>query len=220
MKVNKSIVLLGLISLGWTMSFAQQYGHKGTPEHRAEKMTEKMSAELALDEAKTAEVKTINLRFTTAAEEIHANSEITDEQKKEQMKTLKEQLHNDLSTVLTAKQMERLEEMKEEHKSQKEEYNNMTPEQRAAKMTAKMNEELGLSEEQFERIGALNLGVEQKIDVIRNDVSMSDEKKKEFIKGNRQSQHDVLSTILTPEQMEKWKANHGEHHDGHCCGEH
>lgn len=215
MKVMKSIALLGLISFAWTMSFAQQHGHKGTPEQRAEKMTEKMSAELALDESKSAELKAINLRFATAADEIHNNAEITEEQKKEQMNAVKEQHNKDLSTVLTAKQMERLKEMKEDHKSMKEDARGMTPEQRAAKMTGKMNEVLGLSEDQFQKVGALNLGVEQKIEAIRNDANIGEEQKKEFIKGNRKSQQDALGNILTPEQIEKWNAHKAEHHEHH-----
>lgn len=214
MKVIKSIALLGLISFAWTTSFAQDHNSKATAETRAEKMTEKMSTELALDETKSAELKTINLRFATAAEEIHNNLEITEEQKKEQMKELKEKYHNDLSTVLNAEQMEKLKEMKEEHQAMKREERGATPEQRAAKMTAKINEVVGLSEEQFEKMNALNLGVEQKIEVIRNDESMSEEQRKEFIKGNRKSQKDSLGNILTPEQLEKWRAyKQAEHHE-------
>lgn len=217
MKVMKSIALLGILSLTWTVSYAQQHGPKGgTPEQRAEKMTEKMSTELALDESKTAELKAINLRFATTTEEIRNNTEITEDEKQAQMKAARAQHHNDLSSVLTEKEMDKLKEMKEEQKSLKEDMRDGTPEQRAAKMTAKMNEVVGLSEEQYEKVGALNLGVEQKIDAIRNDANMTEEQKKEFIKGNRKSQKDALSNILTPEQIEKWKEHkREEHHEEH-----
>jgi hypothetical protein len=217
MKGIKSIALIGLFSLGWTLSFAQHHGGpNGTPEQKAEKMTDKMRTELALDESKTAQLQAINLRFATAADAIHKNSEITEEQKKEQMKAAKAQHHSDLSAVLSEAQMEQLKAMKEEHRAMKDEGRGKTPEQRAATITQKMNEVVGLSEEQFEKVGALNLGVEQKIEAIRNDANMSDEKKKEFIKGNRKNQMDALSNILTPEQVEKWKAHkQAEHHQDH-----
>ncbi len=81
-----------------------------------------------------------------------------------------------------------------------------TPEERAKLQTKKMTKELNLTDEQVEKVAALNLKVEQKIQAII-DGEMSEERKKEFIEGNKNEKMKVLSTILTKEQMKKYRSS-------------
>ena len=136
------------------------------------------------------------------------------EARKSQIQEIRETRNAGLKSLLTEEEYAKYEEMEAkkiaEHKEKKE----MTPEQRAEKHTAKMIELLDLNDEQIEQVTALNIKVESKIAVIKNDVTMTDEKKKEFIKGNRQDQKRVLRVILTPEQFETLQAakKEGKHH--------
>ena len=81
-----------------------------------------------------------------------------------------------------------------------------TPEERANIETNRMVKMLGLSKNQKNRVSILNLKVEEKIEVIRMS-KMVEEKKDEFIQGNLKDRMNVLSTILTEEQMNKYKAS-------------
>lgn len=80
-----------------------------------------------------------------------------------------------------------------------------TPEEIAKIRTEKITEILDLTPDQVKLVSELNLKVEQKIEVIRNDETMTPERKKEFIEGNRKDQKNALTSILTEEQMAKLK---------------
>lgn len=82
-----------------------------------------------------------------------------------------------------------------------------TPGEIANAQTEKMIELLSLTEEQIEKVRALNLKVATKIDVIRNDETMTAERKKEFIKGNREDHKSMLRSILTDEQFATYEAH-------------
>jgi len=84
--------------------------------------------------------------------------------------------------------------------------NKSTPEERAKKETQLMKTTLNLSDTQVERVSILNLKVEEKIQAIL-DSNMSDSKKKEFIEGNMNDKLNVLSTILSKEQLAKYKTS-------------
>ncbi len=79
--------------------------------------------------------------------------------------------------------------------------------QRAAEaQTSRMEQVLDLTPEQKEQVHALNVKVTQKIHAIRENTSLTDDKKNEFIAGNMTSKRRVLTTFLTPDQMEKYDA--------------
>jgi len=77
------------------------------------------------------------------------------------------------------------------------------PEERAKLQTKNMTELLDLTGEQIPKVYELNLIVTNKINVIKNDTSMSSEKKNEFIDGNHKDRMYALKSILTEEQYDK-----------------
>ena len=89
------------------------------------------------------------------------------------------------------------------------------PEERSKLQTQNMSKLLELSEKQKEQVYELNFIVAQKIDVIKNDASMSQEKKKEFIAGNHKDQMYALRSILTAEQYNKLEQSKAEKKEGH-----
>jgi len=88
-----------------------------------------------------------------------------------------------------------------------ENHGTQTPGEIANAQTEKMTELLALSEAQIEQVRVLNLKVATKIDVIRNDETMSAERKKEFIKGNRDDHKTMMKSILTDEQFATYEAH-------------
>ncbi|MBL4862718.1 MAG: hypothetical protein JKY09_06855 [Crocinitomicaceae bacterium] len=85
-----------------------------------------------------------------------------------------------------------------------------TPKESATEQTNRMAAELDLTAEQKENVAELNLKVANKIQAIEDNESFSDDKKKEFISGNKKDHMNALSTILTEEQMSQWKELNSE----------
>lgn len=80
----------------------------------------------------------------------------------------------------------------------------MTVEERAANQTERLSTELSLTEDQKAKIAEINLGIVTKNDAIRNNATMTEELKRESIKGNNDARRSQYSTVLTPEQLVKY----------------
>jgi hypothetical protein len=79
-----------------------------------------------------------------------------------------------------------------------------TPEERAAVQTTQLTTNLALSAAQQEQIYAINLGIIQKNDAIRQNESMTSELKTESIKQNNEARNQLIKAVLTPEQNDKF----------------
>ncbi len=76
---------------------------------------------------------------------------------------------------------------------------NLTPEQRADKMTAKMKKELNLTAEQEQQAKAANLEFAQQQDELRKNAEALKSERKALM----ESHHTKIQGILTPEQQAK-----------------
>ena len=65
--------------------------------------------------------------------------------------------------------------------------------------------DLNLSEEQGQKMKALNEESRTKMEAIRNDASLNDDQKKAKMMEFRKSQNEKRMAILTPEQKKKWE---------------
>jgi Spy/CpxP family protein refolding chaperone len=81
----------------------------------------------------------------------------------------------------------------------------MTPEQRAERMTNKMTEELGLSEDQKQKIYQINLENAEKRQVQREAMVEERKAKREEMQAQTKAQNEQIEAILTPEQKTKWE---------------
>jgi hypothetical protein len=189
---------------------AQESQRAKSPEERSEQMTEKMATELNLSADQKASIDAINTKYIMELRAVRDDASKTEDAKKEEHKAIRQNWKKEVGDQLTEDQKKRLAELKEERKEQKGEH--LSLEERARKKTDHMTEHLGLSEEQEEQVYQLNLKVGQKIKAIKDNPEMSEEKKKEFIQGNRKDFKTVLTSILTAEQMEKFEAMKKEHH--------
>ncbi len=117
----KKSILFALSLLVSSLSFAQTgaKAHKDekSPEERAKFLTEKMAAELQLSEAQKEQVYTINLGIAQKNQGI-MDSNFSEEQKKEIIRSNQEARIEMLKNVLTAAQFEQ---MKKELKEQRQE---------------------------------------------------------------------------------------------------
>jgi Spy/CpxP family protein refolding chaperone len=83
------------------------------------KKAEKMKEELNLTDAQGQQVKAINEKFRDEMKAIHQNSALTQEQKKEQMKALQQKHKEQLQSLLTTEQKEKVKERVKNHSNRR-----------------------------------------------------------------------------------------------------
>lgn len=195
MKIARIALITCLFAAGFTANAQETKSKKEVrKEHHAE-----MMEELGLNEEQQTKLDALKKDTKQKIASIKDDTSMDDETRKAKIKSIKSNHQAAMKEILTEEQMAILEAKKAEWKSTKEE---MTHEEIADKKTKKMKELLNLTPEQEEQVYALNLKVIMKIDAIKKDDSKSAEKKKEFIKGNKDDHKRVMDTILTAEQLE------------------
>jgi Spy/CpxP family protein refolding chaperone len=80
-----------------------------------------------------------------------------------------------------------------------------TPEQRAEMRTKRMQESLALSNEQYQKLLAINLDQEKKRDTFRKEHEEKMAANREQLKANHEALLKSYESVLTPEQMTKFK---------------
>lgn len=99
-----------------------------------------------------------------------------------------------------------------EPKKDPQEFEKMTPEERAEKRTEHMKKELNLSEEQTKEIKALNVSHMKEMEEIRKEMK----RLKAEAKAKKEAHHEKVSEVLTDEQRDKHEAKMAEHKKRHA----
>ena len=86
-----------------------------------------------------------------------------------------------------------------------EQKESLTPEQRAERITSKMTEELGLSEDQKQKIYMINLDNAQKREAQRAALEEDRKAKRAEMQAQNQVQNEQIEAVLTPDQKTKWE---------------
>ncbi|MCR9172800.1 MAG: hypothetical protein NXI10_09925 [bacterium] len=200
MKIVKYALAACIISTGF-VSTAQEGSQKA---HCKNRKAHVMDA-LELSDNQRTEIEALREEMKEKRATLKADASLDEAAKKEEMKSVREEKKAAMQEILTEEQMDKLQAMKAEHKAKRKD---MTPGEIALKQTEKMKEVIDdLTPEQEEQLHALNLKVVMKIDAIKKDETMSEEKKKEFIKGNMEDKRRMLESILTEAQMQQWDAH-------------
>ena len=82
----------------------------------------------------------------------------------------------------------------------------LTPEEKAAKITAWMKTNLGLSEDQLKQVEPLNLEYAQKNHSLKNKEGITQEEKTMQMKKNQEEKDGKLKTIFTADQFKTYEA--------------
>ncbi|WP_147322845.1 hypothetical protein [Emticicia sp. C21] len=80
-----------------------------------------------------------------------------------------------------------------------------TPEQRAELRTKRMQESLALSNDQYQKLLAINLDQEKKREEVRKEQREKMAANREQLKANHDALIKSYESVLTPEQMTKFK---------------
>lgn len=203
MKIAKYALAACIIAAGFT-AIAQDEAKKSKCKERKAQMMESLD----LSDDQRAEIEALREEMKDKRATLKADESLDEASRKEEMKSLHAEKKAAMNEILSEEQQAQLKEMK---KLRKAERKDLTPEEVAEKQTAKMKEVIdNLTAEQEERLYALNMKVAMKIDAIKKNDSMTDEKKKEFIKGNKKDKRRMLETILTTEQLKQWDDHKAE----------
>ena len=82
----------------------------------------------------------------------------------------------------------------------------LTPQEKAAKKTAWMKANLGLSDDQVKQVEPLNLAYAQKNYDLKNNEAISSEEKETQMKKNDEEKDAKLKAIFTAEQFKTYEA--------------
>ncbi len=200
MKFAKFILIGCLLSVG-TFGFAQEGTSDLKEEAKTHQNRDAMLAQLNLTEDQKAQIEVLKENTKAKAEVIKNDTSLDDEARRAQLKELKEAQWKHVSALLTDEQRTQFEALRAEQKQS----NSKTPGEIANTQTERMKDFLDLTDDQVEKVRALNLKVALKIDAIKNDESMDAARKKEFIEGNRQDHKTMMKSILTEEQFTKYE---------------
>lgn len=189
---------MAIAGLMITASIAQQ--RPAGSYHQAERM----KTVLALDQQQYATIRDINERYSKRAEELKANGQVTD---RTQLQALRSDRRQEVEAVLTPAQKEKWEIYKRDRAEERMAYHEK---RKAAGKDArirhaeKMKAELGLSDEQAEKMKAANTKFRTDMHALRSASQSSGTKDETALAKVRADHETAVRSILTAEQFEKW----------------
>lgn len=201
--MKKSMILFGLMIIS-TIMFAQR---RMDPMERAAKQAERMKTELGLDEVQYKAVRAISEEHAAKLTKISRDSTLSKEARHQQMKAYHNEKEAALQKVLTEAQRKKLAENRSEQRSKHS--GRMARHQ--GDYGDRMKKELSLSDDQTEKIKAINREFGQKFSALRNDSTISNVDNKKSMKQLRDEHQKKLKSVLTEEQFDKWEKMKSEH---------
>ena len=97
----------------------QSQGRRAAGQRQRQHMA-MLAEKLGLTDAQKAQFQQINKDMWQQGRAIRQNSSLTDDQKKQKIRELRQQSHKQMFSVLTPEQKEKLKQMREEHKKEQE----------------------------------------------------------------------------------------------------
>jgi hypothetical protein len=165
---------------------------------RATKQAEKMKSELALDDVQYKSVKAINEEFEIKQLEVRNDSALTLTAKKELMKSLYKKKIEAINNVLSKDQSAK---WAGYQKSQKRKYK---AQRKKGEHALSIQKSLSLTDEQTEKVKALDLVFVNKFKDLRSDTSLTQYDFRRKVEPIRDAYVENMRGILTAEQFKKW----------------
>lgn len=154
-------------------------------------------AGVELSEEQKAQFKSLNTAHRKQMEELKKQDNITVKESKERMEKIRKEHREKTQALLTPAQKEQIKKNQESRKVDRE--------QMMAKHKERMKTSLGLTDEQSAKLDQQRKQTGEQMKAIRENKSLSDEQKKEQMKGLHKKQQEAMKSILTEEQMQKLK---------------
>jgi hypothetical protein len=190
------MIFLGFMIIT-TVMFAQR---KTDPMERAAIQAEKMKSELGLDDVQIKAVKAINEEFSAKYRQAFGDSTMSREERHKKMRTLHEEKDAALKKVLNDDQYKKMlanRSNAKEHSARMAKYR--------GDHANRMKESLSLSDEQFQKIKAMDKEFGDKFRTIRTDSTLSRDDLRSKVKQLRSEYNSRMKSVLTEEQFQKWE---------------
>lgn len=164
-----------------------------------------MATQLNLTADQQARLKSLREQQRTELQAIRSNTSLSAEQQKAQAGELRKKYRAQTEAIFTPDQKAQMEKMRSEWKAKGKEARKGAKgdHRKGGFKKGKFGQDLGLSQEQKDRMASLRQESRKQFDAIRNDKSLSDEQKKAKLADLRKQQHESMKSILTPEQQQK-----------------
>ncbi len=153
--------------------------------------------QLNLTNAQKEQFKTQREEFRKKMEDLQKNDGITVKEWRTRMENLRKDHRDKMQSIYTPEQRGRLEKMREDRQVRQGE--------RMKQHAERMKTHLGLTDEQSAKLEKSRKEMGEKIKAVREDKSLTEEKKREAIKELAKNHRESLKTILTEEQLKKMK---------------
>lgn len=186
-------------------------GQGGEPAEKAEKFVEVLGSHVEMDAAQTTAMVDIMADHFKAVQELHEKYGESDfEAMKSEMETLRADLKSNASEVLNEEQLTAMMETMKgmaEMKKKKDKLKEMSVEERHDLMLQKLDENLGLTDEQFTEIEAI---LDSKTETLEG-MRAQDEKNHEAHKTLMEEIHSEILEVLDAEQATKFEEMKEKH---------
>lgn len=192
------IIVLTLTAIMWAQ--AVQAPATGGQHAKYARGGERMFQGLNLSEDQRAKVQTILQGQHSQIQALRSNTSLTEEQKKQQARELRQANHQQLLAVLTPEQQAKM-----------KQFNGQRMGRHAAFNAGRRFQALNLTDQQKSQLKPVFESTRQQMQALRSDTTLTPDQKREKIQQIRQNQMAQMKSILTPEQQQQMQQMRGRH---------
>jgi Spy/CpxP family protein refolding chaperone len=196
--IQNTLLMLGM-GLASAALFAQQTGQTAAapaPEISAQSATTTADGKLNLSPEQKKQMREMRMSARDQAAIIRHDSKLTSEEKFAKLHELRAATREKMKAILTPEQQQAWATRREAHR---------------AEMAAK----LGLTDEQQGKLKDLFKSTREQRKSVLNSTTLTNDQKLAQLKQIRETTKTQLSTILTPDQMQKFREMRKGHRHGH-----
>ena len=195
--IQSTVLVLG-VSLASAGAFAQQAGQttaSQAPQVSAQSASTDTTGKLNLTPEQKKQLRELHMTARDQAAAIRNDSKLSAEEKSAKLQELRAATREKMKAVLTPEQQQAFPARREAHR---------------AEMAAK----LGLTDEQQSKLKNLLQSTREQRQSVLNNTTMTNDQKLAQLKQIRENTKAQLATILTPDQMQKFREMRKERHHG------
>jgi len=212
--MKKSLMLV-IVMMTSTIIFAQHAphanpGHRGQGHRDHADRFEKMKTDLSLTDAQYASIKSIDQKYVNKRTALWSDTSQTREAKGAAMRSMRTDEDQEISALLTADQKAKWDKLRAEQADKHKAHFQKIAEAREAKLKTT----LGLSDDQSQKMQAVNQQFREKFMALRK----SDTKDKAAFDKLKADHEAAIKGVLTPEQFQKWNTLRTEMRKKHQRG--
>jgi hypothetical protein len=201
MHMKKTLILIGMMTI-WGLTFAQRHNHNAhNADEVAARKADKMKSALRLNETQYASIKEINKKYAAKVSVLRSDTTTRETERRDQFKEIRVQRENEISKVLSREQNTKWDSIRTERKKNMHNHNYRVGKDAKREALKALN----LSEAQSKQLDDSRKILKEKILIIHNDSTLSEQTRKDKVRVARSDHANAVKTILTEDQYQQWK---------------